>query len=402
MDELLVISWEEERLVLRQIPRVGIWSMDTAVQNSVLLEYPDDISKLQDNFYRSKLRDGFSSLLSDISLPEKQVWMLLPPKWVQHFHVDNPGLASDELRSFLLWEAEQQLHGDLSDYHILLPTIFHEQYIEIRAIRSYLLKSILTVADETEFQLIGLGVEPNQDGAYAFQDEENLCNAISMEHQAEPDAESPPKNWKNIIIASISILTMVIVGIYFIKAISDRTIDTKLASIATSTLVPTVTNQDSSQLTENLQTKANPNPQISDNASSPVIQLITALPVGGRISLATLSPIEFKAELTGISNPEGWLNSVKSQGMLINFRLESSKVVVVSTNNSGWKSNSETLSFKNWKQQAINKGLTVNERSASGGQKEILSFVNELWQAPQGIDKIYFASVGEKWVVTVQ
>ncbi len=408
MSELLAITWEEKRIVLRQITNVGIWSKDLPELSSVSLKRPLRASTLKENYILTRLCDSLKKLLSAIPASDLPLWFLFPNDWVRQFHVDNPNLQTEaKIQSFLIWEAGQRLHGETSEYQILLPFDLSEPYLEVRAVKKDIADAIIGSAQKIRLKIGGSAGEPAPNEAYSFTQTDNFRN--SFKPSAESKAvrkklslsKSSIKDSKWSLWIAGSVLVLVICVILFIMVTSQTNgnksgREEQIAEIIDLDTLPPI----------NIDTL--PTFTFEAKGTSPVKQFMEAMPTGVQIRLLTISQVNLIAEMIGVSDIESLLAAVKSKSVLSDvkvvgsYKAKNREVIVVRSTKSVWKGTKSQFSRTDWETKATAAGLKVRKRSARGSYDAALAFVDKLWNDPQGVQKIYLADYGRQWNITVQ
>lgn len=410
MSDLLVITWEDKRLALRQITNVGIWSKDLPLLSSVNLKRPIRASTLKENYIITKLQDCYKQLFMAVPASNLSLWFLFPNEWVRQFHVNNPNYQTeDKIHSYLVWEAEQRLHGDASEYRILLPSDFSEPYLEIRAVKKELVDSILIAALKMNLVFHGSTAEPAQNEAYSITEADNFNRSyVPPTSQSSPRKKLSLKNFslkdnKPVLWVGGSILALVLCLIIFIMVTSETNgkkseSEYQIAEIINlDTLTPLPVSVDTI-----------PAYSFEAKGTSPVKQFLDALTTGVQVRMLTFSPANLIAELTGVSDIPALLATIKSKSVLSDIEVAGSyrdgnrEVIVVRSVNSAWKGIKSQFNKSQWETRAAAVGLKVRKTSARGSYDACLALVDQLWNDPQGVQKIYLADYGSQWNITVQ
>ncbi|MDP8228982.1 MAG: hypothetical protein P9M15_05975 [Candidatus Electryoneaceae bacterium] len=404
MDKLLVVTWEVDRLVLRELAPHGIWKDDMPISATVDLERPTRFSKLNNSTSKKSLQDGLVELFKDVVVsqtkqPMYSVWLMLPKRWVQHFNIDNPFFHSDELQeSHLLWETDQRLHEDIADYRLLLPRSYSDKVLNVSAVNENILQIIIDAMRHADVRLTGVCVEASNDEHYKIDRAENFIRATSVE--SPPVVESIFYGKKIWLMASA--IVVVIVGVILIWMCKESlTLMFAQADSTTSTM--TTSTLDSSEDQSEV-----------DSTISLLRKFVQTFSHSTRLKLATLSPADFKAEISGLNDPETWLTELQQKSIFRSLQLEGGyprngvNTVLVRMKNTGWMTYSDSDGLARWEQRASSAGLTAEGYIAHGSFDSVLSFVDSMWVKPDGVMKIFVApektgdAESDQWIIRVQ
>ena len=404
MDKLLVVTWEVDRLILREISPRGIWTDERPISATVDLARPTRFSVLSTPEYMDKLRNGLAKLfqkfvVSPTEQSEYSVWVMLPKRWVQYFRIDNPNLHSDELQeSNLIWETELRLHEKITDYRLLLPGDYSTKFLEISVVNKNILQIILDTVRQADIQLAGVCVEPAENEPYKIDRAENFIRATTVE--SHPVTESIFNDRKVWLMASA--IFVVVVGIQLFLIFRGAT-----------TSVPTQQDPTVSEVVEDVVEQVIESPDV-DETISPLRMIVQTLSDGTRIEFATLSPADFKAEISGLDDPETWLTGLHQQPIFQSLRLEGGyprngvNTILVRMEPSGWMTDDNSDGLARWEHRAVSAGLTAEGHIARGSFDSVLSLVDSLWIDPDGVVKIIIAPLktgdvdGDQWTIRVQ
>lgn len=432
MNEAFLLSWSETSLALNQLPTEGVWNPSEPPILAVDLSRPTRTARFNHPESGGRFDEALSNLFReiDINLP---VWILMPNSWVSHYRIKiedlNPPFLIDQ---FVKWEVMQRLHGDHSEYRLLLPTEYTPGEVDVYIIKSYLLDFFTNAAEKAGVDISGIGIEPDPGEHYSFELPRDLRDAELF----KPEPSLPVRAKKGLPPAlSIVVIVVAIAGAsgwYFLTKKSDSPETSTLGEVAVtakkitpptkmeikpSPVTPTATRQEQPIVEQTKATQApqeiKPTPsqiktQVPVSTNSLFSQLVSKLPGGSRIELAVISPVDFRVEIAGLRSPDQWLRELKKSQQFKNSDIIARhaegkrNITVFRMENSGLTASNKPRNVKGWVQSAQAAGLQAKSRRAWGSYENAAKFVDALWNNLSGFTKIYFAPEKDYWVVTVQ
>ena len=396
MSDVLTITWSVNQVELRQIPSNGSWHPRTQPIRSFTLQRPTRGNRLKDSDSGGGLHEALTELLKDveITLP---VWFLAPNNWIQTFRIDTHNLSSDDLkRSHLIWEVQQRLSGDISDSKIILPGNLDEPKVNVHAFRADVLNMIVKAINRSGLDYINVGFEPEWDGDYNFESPVDLRDCIDAD-SIDTRVLKTKLSIPIFVSAPILVITLITVSYLLLRFPTADTGKLPVESEITSESPDTSIGTPMDTLTQ----------AIADNVS-PINEIARLLPAGAKIQLGVFSPVDFKMEVSGLADPQTWVNNLKQTTSLKWIEIAGSNssadrtTTILRQNRTGWQPGSLTRNLDSWKALTAENGMNPKGRSARGAFESALMLLNALWDNPRGFEKIYFAPDGNEWVVTVQ
>ncbi len=401
MNEVIAVTWSADQVEIRQLPSEGVWQPHVPPIRTIELNRPTRIDRLTQLDSGGGFHQALLHLFADIeiSLP---VWLLLPNEWVQSFRVDNPNLQTDEMqRAHLLWEAQQRLSEDISRFMVYLPDDLTQPKSVIHMIRSDILNLYINESKKAGVEVAGIWVEPEWGKDYNFEIPSDFRDAIPADLIDIAPAR-PPVTVPNWVSIAVGVVALALAGYIWMIPTGERPRH-KAASVQKQhEATATKESKEAGAVGQSETARQHGSP------SSPLNQLIESLPAGAKIEFAVISPVDCKAEISGLGNVQDWLKKLKRQTVFKSARIIKSynvkgrSVSAFRLTRPGWNSKAIDRNVDNWKSMASAQGMKARGRSAAGGYKSALKLVNAVWLKPSGFEKIYLAPNKGQWVVTVQ
>ena len=417
MSEALIVTWQKDSLNLYRLPSEGTWTEGVNPIRSVDIHRPSRTTRFDHPESGGRLVEALGELFLnlEINLP---VWFLIPDNWALSCKLPIIDLPSEEhLHTHFFWEIRQRIHGDASDYLVLIPPEPVNAEYELFVVKKELVDTIAKDAIKAGLELAGLGIEPRLKEQYTFELPRDLRDAIPLETEI-PEPVTMKKTVSPAVGIIVVIAVLAIPVVYYLSTSSSKSPKQKTE----------ITKQEKSPSSEARVEKTKSEPKTETTPAKPgttpskttqptvtaqqVVslfgQFVKSLPGGANIQLAVLSPVDFRIEVTGVNNPDAWINKLKTQpkfkGARIvgNYYLKKRPVVVVQVENAGLTPGSGIKDVKRWEKRAVEFGLKSKHRRAWGGYDQAVKFVDALWGDLSGFGKIYFAPEKNYWVVTVQ
>ncbi len=412
MGEVLVINWSREQIELRQVPSEGVWPVDISPLKTSRLERATRVYRLKDSDSGERLSEALANLFTtvEITLP---VWLLVPHDWVLTFHIDNPELQPPELRrAHLLWEVQQRLHGDITNFRVLFSADDTSPHTDVQVVRGEVLDAFTWAVTTAGLEIAGLVQEPAEGSHYSFELPFDLREAVPVDLVELPPMKAPT-TFPPVVMIGLGVVVIAVAG-YLLLIPSGKERPSKEAKPEPT---PAVVAEMGKPVDESPVTKvpAEPAPPVQQKVSpvvsegvSPLSLMAQTLPAGARVELAVLSPVDFRAEISGIKDPGGWIADLRRSDMLKSIRRaggyssDRGDVVVVRLERLGWNPGAGARDLDSWTSRAGAVGLKARGRSAKGKFEAVLDLIDAMWTDSDGFTKILVAPDDGRWLVTVQ
>jgi len=412
MSEVLAIFWHPDALELQRIPGYGVWPPSGRTVKSVKFPRPTRISRVSELAFSGELQNTLTQLLTDADISHP-LWMMLPTEWCFSFQLDNPDLSPPDLnQTQLQWQVQLRLHGDQSQYRVWLPQKIDGSKVTAHVVYGDILDSISSVIRSLGVDLACVSAMPEIGARYSFDEPSDLREAVPVNQEPYVVIKARA-GISPLIPAFLGALVLAAAGYLWLLPEATRpkppkpipeVSETNVTEPATQLSV--ATNQPA-EPRDTIATKTAGQPSAT-SVLSPLTTLIQRLPAGATIQLATLSPVELKMEISGLGNPDAWVSAVQKNSGLERLRktgsytAESGAITVIRLENLNWNVGDGARDVDNWARLATSAGMKVTGRTALGGFQSAQTLIDALWQNPGGFSKIYLASDGGLWRVTVQ
>lgn len=374
----------------------GVWSNPLMAEVAAPLEKPTRITRLQDFESKGLLAQALNEVLKDRrrGLP---VWVLLPRDWVHRFEISRPAINPlSAARAHLIWEVRQFIHGDPTLYRIFVPKDTWGEILTVYAVRKEILGAVESALAGTGAVVTGVGVEPAVGALYSLDSMPDLREAVAAD---QPTSEAKSSAFNPLPVAAAAVGVAVVAAVVFL--LWSRPERNQLRSTpdapAASVTAPTPS------------AEATHSPAATPASSlSPVTTFIQRLPAGAQVTLASLSPVEFRAEVLGLPDPEAWLQVARTSPGLADlsaagtFNTPAGAVAVFTLHNPAGMSSEGPRQVDTWAEMARKAGMTPEGRTAVGPLSSALTLLDATWNNPVGFSKFYLMSEQNRWRVTVQ
>lgn len=420
MGEILAITWNSDRLELRQASSEGVWQPYAPPDKTVELNRPTRSARLTHPDSGAGLADALQELFKDIEIT-LPIWLLLPPEWVQRIIVTNPLIESPEMyKAHLLWEAGQRLSGDVSNYITLIPAMSEEPKLELLTTRKDIVQTFTSQVKKSGISITGVSAEPGAEERYSFETPHDFRDAIPVDNDEIP-YEKPPISVSPVVSIGIGVV-VIIAGVIFFGPF-DKLFTSKIKPETAKPIAAVVTeeqtegvqsestiSQSESSTEKPVETAAQkPQQPVVSGGLSPVHELSNLLPTGATITMAVLSTADLKVEIAGLGNSNDLITRSKQSNTLKNLRnagtytTDAGKVTLFRIPNLGWNAGNQASKDINvWTQRATTSGLKPQGRTAMGPLDSALRLLDTYWAKPAGFGKIYLAPEAGQWRVTIQ
>ena len=435
MSDVFIVTWTPDNVELRQVKSVGTWELHMPPIRSFELNRPTRIDRLHDEDSGGGLHRALKDLFADIEV-DLPIWLLLPGNWVQFFQADRIDLASDEMQlSNLMWAAQQRLSGDITRFRVVLPSDLSTPKLDVRMVQYTLIEAFNNAVMAAGIEISGIWYEPEWGTEYNFEIPRDLRESEPADI-LDTTARKPLISIPRGVFIAAGIVAVVLV-VYFLLLPSGSEREPIAEGVPDSAAIAAVTGSADSAVTPEVSVtqvedkgkkksffaflKRKPKEKAADEAvlaeqaekeafaaSSPINQIVQVLPSGAGLQLAILSPVDCRIEITGLSDPKTWVDSIAGTPFLKSVKLEQGyrsgnrTYSVVRFTETSWPAGGGARNLDSWTSLASAKNMTPKGRSARGDFSSALDLVNALWSDPIGFEKIYLARDKEQWVVTVQ
>lgn len=423
MEAISVITWDLKHLYLWLIPEIGVWHSAQEPVKVIPTENPIHPDQLGRTEFKHDFVRALEELITDISI-ESQIWLMLPRNWVQMFNIKNLNMNGELQQSHIYWEIQQRLHGSLNEFRILMPKDHSPSVLNVCTINDHVFDLISEITQSVGLNPHGITVEPTDGEEYILDDEHNLLLAEPFHEQPQIKADLPVKN---IVIGGVVLsFAVIIVGGYMMtsrsgsapglkdllglkKPAAETSFELKMDESAELQTDDAIADDISDKIIESaIQTPQKDNSTIPGQPVSPLKKMVKLLPQGVRVELAVMSELDFKVELSGVTDQAGLIDRLKSEENLSSIKsvgkytTPAGKVIVLRMQDHGWKPATGPKNIGRWHQHATILAMKANGRIATGNFDAALSLADWTWNTPQGFSKVYLAPEKDHWVVTVQ
>ncbi len=400
MREVLFVTWTAETIQLSRLPYEGIWESQHELISSFETPRPTRIDRLQSASSRDNVVEALKELKRETAL-DSEIWFLIPPSWAVEFEVQCPDFDStDQINDHLLWETQQYLHQDITEFHISRIHIEHNTF-RIVAIRNDLFETLIDSFKEAGLDSIYLGIEPDEGAKYKFRPDYDL--SITVDINEDQDLPEPFEKSKkpSVVIIGISALLLIIISVFVISTLFDGETETTTDTDETS--------PDSIRIVQPVvETVETPSVQEREtDRLSKMLHILTGSVEN--INLITITEVEMRIEMTGIDNPDEvlriidgnkWLSQSRIAGR---FKRDGKTRTVFQSNPIGFNGkNNSRQNLTGWKESAESIGMKSKDRSAFGDYEQALRLIEQNWSDIFGFSKVYISHSKGSWSVTVQ
>ncbi|MDP8238136.1 MAG: hypothetical protein P9X24_03515 [Candidatus Hatepunaea meridiana] len=398
MSNIFVVNWTPDEVELRQVPSVGIYQPHIPTIRKTKLNRPTRSERFSHADSGGGFNEALRVLFSDIEVTQP-VWFLIPRDWVQDFEVDNPNLDSDEMmRAHLIWEVQQRLSGDISDYKVYIPTDLKNAKLTLSITRGEVIEIYISAFQEIGIEIAGIRCEPDFGADYDFDKPEDFRDAVPADIIDSIDSIGLKNQRKVSPIVIISLGAIILFAVIYIWVLpSDQSPLLESNSIEEIAIEETASSGsliETTTLDENL---------------SPVGQLTKFLPSTAALQFAVLSAVDCKFEINGLDDPNEWLNkfteatTYKTVKLDENYQYGSQNVTTISLEQTEWKKiDGKTKSVEYWSKLSSAKGMEPHGRISRGNLSSALELIEAVWSEPGGFEKVYLTQDKEQWAVTIQ
>lgn len=404
MREILFVTWTAKMLGLSSLPYEGIWESQPEFINSFEIPRPTRIDRLQTASSRENLEEALKELTKDTG-KNAEIWFLFPSVWEMAFNVQCPDFnTSDQVSEHLLWEAQQYLHRDISEFHVQWNHIDHNEY-RIVVIRKDVFNPVVDNLKAAGFDKLHFGIEPDTGTKYHFSRKYDLNNPIDDEEEVPDFPEPHPKTGKtSLVFILISVLALIVVSasVYFnfrngeieISAESDDTV---------TELTPVV------QAIPEIPIESVDSVIVAKEESGSLSDMFRELSGSGEnIKMIVISEVEMRIEMIILEDLDKTLQTIDRNKWISKpqiagtFKRDDKKVTVIQSQPIGFNTNVSQQDLSGWTKSAESIGLKTKGRSAFGEYNQALSLIELQWGSIFGFSKLYMAPANGQWTVTVQ
>jgi len=436
--EILAITWSEDELTLRRAPSEGIWRTDKEPLKSVPVPRPTRAGRLDHPESGGQLGTALLELLQDVDI-NIPCWLLIPSGWSYRFRAELPDLKDQALIiAQLRWEIEQRITHDPADYRFVAALLPGGQRWSICVVKEELIARCLGAAKAADLELAGIGTEPVSGEEYSFEHPLDLRDGLPVE---APDG-STPKLKKKIspVIPALIGVGLIIAVAYMVsepsapapaakKKVVEVAVPQAELTPETAPVQPEVTAEkpveEAAPVTPPVEEpkappveqkpatpQPTPAPEMAMTSPAPVTggspfrTFFKSLPSGAVPQIVVLSSSDLKAEISGIAQPDKWVETLRPQKGWGNVKLTATydiaagKSAAIRIAPSGW--NGATGEKASWASIAQAAGMKVKGKQAVGSLDAALTLLDKLWVSPSGASKISLAPHGSEWLVAVQ
>lgn len=176
MKIMLVVSWEEDRLVLHKVVQGGRRTSLPPLK-TIPLQRPARL----DQFSSIGLENHLGSLLSESERLEG-IWFLLPAHWVLRICLDQPTIKSPTLlEKHLLWEIKQRLPDGEFYYRTLIYSNPSAGAIDVLTVNSHIVQTIHKACQLSHVNLLGVATEPEPNAPYTLSSDDDFLNGLTVD-----------------------------------------------------------------------------------------------------------------------------------------------------------------------------------------------------------------------------
>ncbi len=415
MSDCLVITWDSSELCLSRFPWQGTWQSPAhSLLSKVSLLRPTRIERA----LIASTRESLTSALREVFVGNETdlpIWFLIPPSWTFSYIVQCPELPSQEATlDHLIWESIQRINGDVTPYRMLAPHA-GAGACEVISVRGKLIDLIAEAASSADIVLDGISVQPIQDDIYFLEPSRDLRKAEPLIEESDTEYLSGTSSRRVPIFAFVIIFfAMISLGIYwFLYSGNDQQPEMASKDIEqtapdsdglTSEISMDMEGPTDSSLTK-VEEEAYMPPSVSVNPLRGVWQ---SLPAGAAIEFVVISPADMRMEISGLVNSAQWLEKTRMLRSLSEVKIDGrfdgfagKSIAMVHLSRCGFSESSGANSLTTFNKLATSSGMTVGKKQTVWGSFEsAVKLVEQLWDNPNGIQKLYIFPEQQRWGVT--
>ncbi|MBT3233911.1 MAG: hypothetical protein HN356_14005 [Calditrichaeota bacterium] len=403
MREILFVTWTAQLLGVSRLPYEGIWESQPDFIRSFEIPRPTRNDILQSVSSRENLDEALKALTRGTDI-DSELWFLFPSIWEMTFNVQCPELdTSDQINEHLLWEAQQYLHRDISEFHIQWNLIGDNEY-RIVIIRKDIFNSVVDALKAAGFEKLHFGIEPAQGTEYHFSPKYDLNNPIDLEDAPDLSISQPKTGKPSVVFIFISVFALIIVSSFVFFIFRNGEIETVTESDYASTDPTPVI-----QAIPEIPTKSVDSVFVVKEESHSISDMFRGLSGSGEnIKMIVITEVEVRIEMIIIQDLDKILQTIEdnkwfSQPQKVGTFIRDGKTVsVIQSLPNGFNDSSSHQDMSGWLKSAESIGLKTNGRSAFGEYKQALSLIELQWGGIFGFSKLYMAPANGRWTITVQ